>query len=142
MPEALEIQDFAGIKSASVEIKGFNILIGPQSVGKSVIAKLFFTFKKLLTDFTHSAEQLKSWSEFRRESAEEVLKYFSQSALTSRQSAVKYRSGRLSIALRKDDKGVPNLYFEGADPLRKIYEELLEASEGQPIDPDATRWAS
>src|SRR5688500_17798789 len=140
MAETLEIQNFAGIKSANVELKAFNILIGPQSAGKSVIAKLFFCFKKLLTDLPLRAEQLRSWSEFQIEAAREIRGFFSPSAFDAR-TVVNYRLGDLNIGL-KVENGVVNLFFNGADFLKKKYEELkseFSAVKSQP-DPDSPAW--
>jgi predicted ATP-dependent endonuclease of OLD family len=44
--EHLEIEGFAGIKCLSLEVPPFTVLIGPQSVGKSIVAKLLYLFKK------------------------------------------------------------------------------------------------
>jgi AAA15 family ATPase/GTPase len=57
MTERLIIQDFAGIKSINIEVKQFNILIGPQASGKSICAKLLFYFKNFATEIVSSLEQ-------------------------------------------------------------------------------------
>jgi len=44
MKEKLTIQNFAGIEYLELELNQINILIGPQAVGKSVTAKLFYFF--------------------------------------------------------------------------------------------------
>jgi len=45
--ERLSIEGFAGIEHLDLDPKPFTILIGPQSVGKSVTAKLLFFFKSI-----------------------------------------------------------------------------------------------
>ena len=45
--ERLTIENYAGIKELDLEVKPFTVLIGPQSVGKSITAKLLYFFKSL-----------------------------------------------------------------------------------------------
>jgi len=45
--ERLIIENFKGISHLELEVKPFTVLIGPQSVGKSVTAKLLYFFKRL-----------------------------------------------------------------------------------------------
>ncbi len=47
--ESIEIEGFLTISKAHFEIKKINILIGTQASGKSIVAKLVYFFKKLLT---------------------------------------------------------------------------------------------
>ena len=46
--ERLVITNFLDIEHADIEIKSFNVLIGPQASGKSVIAKLLWFFKSFI----------------------------------------------------------------------------------------------
>lgn len=43
--ETLTIKGFAGIESLEIQTRPFTVIIGPQSVGKSIVAKLLFFFK-------------------------------------------------------------------------------------------------
>ena len=54
MTERLIIQNFAGIQHIDIEIKKFNILIGPQASGKSICAKLLFYFKNITSEIIHA----------------------------------------------------------------------------------------
>lgn len=53
MTERLIIQNFAGIQHIDIEIKQFNILIGPQASGKSICAKLLFYFKNITSEIIY-----------------------------------------------------------------------------------------
>ena len=46
----ISIENFKGISSLELEVKPFTVLIGPQSVGKSVTAKLLFYFQSLVDE--------------------------------------------------------------------------------------------
>lgn len=48
--ERLTIDGFAGIKNFDLTVQPFTVLIGPQSVGKSIVAKLLFLFKSAPRD--------------------------------------------------------------------------------------------
>lgn len=52
MQEKLIIKNFGGIKNAEIEINEFNVFIGPQASGKSIIAKLLYYFKKLPSEIS------------------------------------------------------------------------------------------
>ena len=43
--EKLIIHNFLTIRSAEIEVRRFNLFIGPQASGKSVIVKLLYFFK-------------------------------------------------------------------------------------------------
>jgi predicted ATPase len=49
--ERLVVKNFLSINHADMEIKGFNVVIGPQARGKSVLVKLLYFFKE---DFSRS----------------------------------------------------------------------------------------
>lgn len=46
MMEKLTVHNFLSIKSAEIELRRINVLIGPQASGKSVLAKLLYFFKQ------------------------------------------------------------------------------------------------
>jgi len=45
--EKLTIENFGGIKHLEMDVSPFTVLIGPQSVGKSITAKVLYFFKSL-----------------------------------------------------------------------------------------------
>jgi hypothetical protein len=55
--ERLTIRRFAGIDELELEIKPFTVLIGPQSVGKSLAAKVLYTLKSIPKALPRLAEQ-------------------------------------------------------------------------------------
>jgi AAA ATPase domain len=57
MTERLIIQNFAGIQHIDIEIKKFNILIGPQASGKSICAKLLFYFKNITSEILDAVDE-------------------------------------------------------------------------------------
>lgn len=55
--ENLKIENFKGISRLELEIKPFTVLIGPQSVGKSVTAKLLYFFKTVVWEVFNAAAE-------------------------------------------------------------------------------------
>jgi hypothetical protein len=53
--ERLVIENFKGISHHDLEVRPFTVLIGPQSVGKSVTAKLLYYFKNLPLELFNAA---------------------------------------------------------------------------------------
>lgn len=57
----LIIQNFGPVKSANLELKSFNFLIGEQSIGKSTIAKLIAIFTDYANLSTIVAKGIRAW---------------------------------------------------------------------------------
>ena len=53
--ERLSVQGFAGLPSMELPLRSFNVLIGPQAVGKSLLAKLLFFNKSVVPRLIMSA---------------------------------------------------------------------------------------
>lgn len=56
--ERLSVSNFAGIKHLDLEVRPFTVVIGPQSVGKSITAKLLYFFQSLPRFLLHSGRDL------------------------------------------------------------------------------------
>ncbi len=48
--QKIEIKNFGPVKDVNIEIKDYNVLIGPQASGKSTISKTIYFFKSLRDD--------------------------------------------------------------------------------------------
>lgn len=71
--ERLKIRGFLVIKEADLELRQFNVLIGEQATGKSIIAKLIYYFKEMFGQtFYESAKELKG----KRELDDQLRKNF------------------------------------------------------------------
>lgn len=57
MSERLIIKNFAGIKKLELDVRQITILIGPQTTGKSVCAKLLFFFKNFINEMLKYDQQ-------------------------------------------------------------------------------------
>ena len=48
--QKIEIRNFGPVKDVKLEIKDYNVFIGPQASGKSTISKTIYFFKSLRDD--------------------------------------------------------------------------------------------
>jgi len=55
--EKLTIENFAGIRHLEMDVSPFTVLIGPQSVGKSITAKVLYFFKTLPRTLLRAADR-------------------------------------------------------------------------------------
>ncbi len=71
--ETLTIEGFAGIESLEIQTRPFTVLIGPQSVGKSIAAKLLFFFKN-----APRVLYLEALQDSEQSASETLLEYFAK----------------------------------------------------------------
>lgn len=76
----ISIKDFSCINEASIEVKSFNVIIGPQASGKSLISKLIYFFNTLKNDQIETIKSAKSIEYFSEELKEKFIKWFPISA--------------------------------------------------------------
>jgi ABC-type cobalamin/Fe3+-siderophores transport system ATPase subunit len=139
--ERLIIENFAGITHLEIDVRPFTILIGPQSVGKSVTAKLLHFIRRLPKQLgetvffasLNNREIFDVWESCRRafEKAfpSSVAKYTSQSRII-------YESGTMTLTIRFPDGNVlfdaPETLFPAVEKFRKQLASIAEAKESLP----------
>jgi AAA15 family ATPase/GTPase len=62
--EKLIVSNFLNLKDIELDLNKFNIIIGPQAQGKSVLAKLVFFFKDFWQDYRSSILEQKNKTDF------------------------------------------------------------------------------
>ena len=96
--ERLIIENFKGISHLDLEVRPFTVLIGPQSVGKSVTAKLLYYFQTLPLHVFNAAIK-KSESSLDREFLDRFAKLLPPPNRTAGKSAVRYSIGDTAFSL-------------------------------------------
>jgi hypothetical protein len=100
--ERLIIENFKGISHLELEVKPFTVLIGPQSVGKSVTAKLLYYFRTLPVEvFIAAVKNSKSSPDNRL--LERFAKFLPPPNRMAGKSTVRYSIGDMTFSLRNDD---------------------------------------
>jgi len=95
----LNIRNFSCIKDVEFEVKDFNVIIGPQASGKSLISKILYFFNTLKLDQTESIKSLKSFETYSDEVKEKFIKWFPISAWGSEIFNIKFDAGDYKITI-------------------------------------------
>jgi predicted ATPase len=99
MSERLIIENFLGLKNIDMEVRDINILIGAQSVGKSVCAKLLYYFKICIHDFYNLNFISKTKREFDNALSESFYRYFPKQFLGTSEFKIRYEIGTAYIEI-------------------------------------------
>jgi hypothetical protein len=90
--EKLTIENFAGIRHLEMDVSPFTVLIGPQSVGKSVTAKVLYFFKTLPRTLLRAADR-DEVLDVREAIAESFFSLFPQKASIQGRSTLRWSGG-------------------------------------------------
>ncbi|MCX7044180.1 MAG: AAA family ATPase [Candidatus Sumerlaeota bacterium] len=134
MSEKISIQDFAGIKDISLEIKPINILIGPQAIGKSICAKLLFFFKSLASEIWNMIENNLDVEEFEAYYLNRFHEFFPPQALGDHSFRIDYEieAHHITISKGRNSKGKEKLIYSPS--FRRSFEDTLKRIEDIPLD--------
>jgi hypothetical protein len=121
--ERLQIQKFAGIKNLQIDLRPFTVLIGPQSVGKSVVAKFLYFFQRLPNLLEWAAVDGKTGT------LEEVLlsefqKYFSVSQQPTPGTSIIYSCGEHYLKISYANGGDSRWKIEVPEEIHEQFEKL------------------
>lgn len=106
--EKLIIHNFLTIRSAEIDVRRFNIFIGPQASGKSIFVKLLYFFKAELGKAfqeTVSKKQGKAELELALKSKFEII--FPRTYWNTQEFCIEYRCSELTLMVKtqKEDIG-------------------------------------
>ncbi len=100
--EKLKVENFAGIQSIELELRGINVLIGPQAAGKSICAKLLYFFKDFPLVMPSTAAAELSNSDMDSILLERFEELFPAAALAEGAFCVEYGVGDVFIRVSRD----------------------------------------
>jgi len=106
MSEKLIVDNFAGIDHIELDVGKINILIGPQTAGKSICAKLLSYFKGFVKEIINSIEQRESKTILDKRFIRRFEEYFPPETWSASGFFVAYESAVtfISIRLESDKK--------------------------------------
>lgn len=139
----LSIRNFSCIKNVEFEVKDFNIIIGPQASGKSLISKILYFFNTLKLYQTENIKSLKSFEAYSDEVKEKFIKWFPVSAWGSEIFNIKFDAGEYKITIIRVShngrisntlktifsKSIKDTHKIGSDLYRKLEKKHEEESE-------------
>ena len=131
--ETLSVKDFLVLKEAKLEVRGLNILVGPQASGKSLLAKLLYFFREFLEgDFQQSVRAFDSRMRLEQRGLERFEELFPPYVWKGRAFNLVYTVGRYEVS-------VANL--DGAS-IKLAYSPELEDFRAELIDEYKSRVSS
>ena len=133
--DRLTIEGFAGIKHLDLEVRPFTTLIGPQSVGKSIVAKLIFLFRNVIYSLYASA------SNDTKLSAEKTLLRSFDEALPSASHSggaarITFSSSSLNFIIQHSGKKSSSWEAIMPSVLRDAFNELIRGLQQPEADED------
>lgn len=99
MSESLQIDNFLVIKNAFVEVTKINVLIGRQSSGKSLIAKLVYFFRGVSTSFIYGISLQSSKRALDNSILEDFQRRFTRYAWEGNDFKITYKNGDIQIII-------------------------------------------
>lgn len=123
--ERLIIQNFAGLKEFTFEVKKINILIGPQATGKSIVAKLLYFFKQFDYELINSMFNY-DFDQFINHLKRKFYSYFAPASLSKKFYKIRYELNELFVDIEyfNEDTNITcsNFYLEEFDKLKEVFE--------------------
>lgn len=123
MSENLIIQNFLVIDKCDIKVNKFNVFIGPQANGKSVIAKLLYYFKNVSDFFIEGMRTHKGKRDLDAEIKGEFEKIFPRYAWEGSEFKIDYSGCGVSFSIHgtKGRKGKTKLSLDYSENLVKAF---------------------
>lgn len=136
----LSIRDFSCIIEADIEVKNFNVIIGPQASGKSLISKLIYFFNTINIDQIEIIKSTKNIESFSDELKEKFIKWFPITAWGDKKFIIKFELENYKISIFRViydgvignslkivfSKPIKQLHIAGVSLYKKILESYEE----------------
>ncbi len=122
--EYLSIQNFLTIKSAELEVKKINILIGEQSTGKSIIAKVLYFFQDIIfSNFVAGSVNHKQQRQIKKDVIDEFERLFPRYTWNDQEFKLTYKVSlfELIIERKKNQSGRSRINFFYNEHLKRLY---------------------
>ncbi len=112
MGEKIIIENFGGIKKASIKLNRINIFIGPQASGKSVVAKLVYFFRSSIANIIEGGTKSKEINQITQEEYNRFTEYFPLNNLGITDFSIKYLIDKEYILIQKQSDNIGLYYSE------------------------------
>lgn len=101
--ETLVVKNFLVIKDASLDVKKFNIIIGSQGTGKSVLAKTLYLLKNLENLIKANLVKESSYENLNKEIKNKFISIFPEYAWKFQDFEIFYKNENISITINNKD---------------------------------------
>jgi predicted ATPase len=135
--ETLHVKNFLTIREAKLEVGRFTVVIGPQASGKSVLAKLVYFFRNLLSrQLRYCIEDSQTLRSLLAKALVEFEKLFPRYAWRDSIFEITYANQDLRLTLRRKAGAKGGLVLEHSERLAEIYAESRDQHETELETPD------
>lgn len=101
--ETLVVKNFLVVKEANLDVKKFNIIIGSQGTGKSVLAKTLYLLKNLENLIRSHLIKGTDFEVLNKEIKNKFISIFPEYAWKSQNFEILYRTDNISITIKNDN---------------------------------------
>jgi hypothetical protein len=122
MSESITVTGFAGLKEIVLCLGDFNLLIGPQATGKSIIAKLLFYCKSVVWQAFTAAENQQSKRDFDRDLIKRFEELFPPQSWGNKAFQIEYKYNDFFVKISRSAGTDDNLEIDYSEFL---HEELI-----------------
>lgn len=122
--EKIKIRNFLMLKEVDMEINKFNIIIGPQAEGKSIIAKLIYYFKQFTGEYKRYILSVRNQSDFDKSMKNIFDNIFPSYTWNNDVFEIIYNYGSLEIrifSVKKGSRKTSRLFISYSDEITKLY---------------------
>ena len=125
--ETLHITNFCGVADAKLELRPINLFIGAQATGKSVVAKLVYFFREVISTLPNFAQAQTDWKVVRQQLGSRLVSYFGGSELGRGPFDVKYTVADTWLRVsRKGENSIEAVEFHTDRSFAALYGKLLD----------------
>jgi len=142
--EKLIIHNFLTIRSAEIEVRRFNLFIGPQASGKSVIVKLLYFFKEEVSNaLQENIRLMQGKRELHSTLNAKFEEIFPRIYWNNQEFKITYSFGELTTVIKTEKKRGTSLawsitcsdiLYSFQVKIKRLYKSALEDAKSKPDD--------
>lgn len=125
--EKIIIDNFLIFDEVNLNINKFNILIGPQASGKSLLAKITFYFRNIFIMMKRNLQDEKSFESFIERLELEFLEFFPSQYWSYKEGfKIEYINNDITISIKSDFRRKNNFFIEFSSQVTDFYNNTTE----------------
>ncbi|MGB5989303.1 MAG: AAA family ATPase [Marinifilaceae bacterium] len=123
--EKLKIDNFLGLKDINIQINDFNVIIGPQASGKSLIAKLIYYSKSIFEEMYLAANKDYTKTELKKELRTKFERFFPKSSWINSSFDIEYSIDDYTFSITNKWEDKDFFFIEFSDEVEKVWKDLV-----------------
>lgn len=123
--ERLVVKNFLILEDIDLEVKKFNIIIGSQGTGKSLVAKILYFFRQIGTSLRRNLSKYNDLEKAKESITDDFKKFFPFYSWSTTEFSIQYYFADTHITLQNS---------ADARPLKITFSDFIEQSYAQTLD--------